>query len=87
MPSGDESTLEALKYAACDCHRNFHRKEIYKEIPLSGNCGRRNVMLNPRSATSNTAISNHDSLSNVLDRYGYVQPFKSNCCTNECGFW
>ncbi|KAL5766387.1 hypothetical protein ACOSP7_017004 [Xanthoceras sorbifolium] len=35
MPSGDESTLEALKYAACDCHRNFHRKEIYKEIPLS----------------------------------------------------
>lgn len=28
MASGDEGTLEALKCAACDCHRNFHRKEI-----------------------------------------------------------
>ncbi|KAL2242010.1 zinc-finger homeodomain protein 5-like [Sesamum indicum] len=27
MPSGDEGTLEALKCAACNCHRNFHRKE------------------------------------------------------------
>lgn len=26
MPSGDEGTLEALKCAACNCHRNFHRK-------------------------------------------------------------
>ncbi|KAK4722955.1 hypothetical protein R3W88_013188 [Solanum pinnatisectum] len=27
MPSGGEGTLEALKCAACNCHRNFHRKE------------------------------------------------------------
>ncbi|KAF8103250.1 hypothetical protein N665_0188s0198 [Sinapis alba] len=27
MPSGEEGTLEALRCAACDCHRNFHRKE------------------------------------------------------------
>ncbi|KAJ8545820.1 hypothetical protein K7X08_018403 [Anisodus acutangulus] len=27
MPSGDEGTREYLKCAACDCHRNFHRKE------------------------------------------------------------
>ncbi|KAH6788392.1 hypothetical protein C2S51_003398 [Perilla frutescens var. frutescens] len=27
MPSGGEGTLEALKCAACGCHRNFHRKE------------------------------------------------------------
>ncbi|CAK9178514.1 unnamed protein product [Ilex paraguariensis] len=26
MPSGDEGTVEALKCAACNCHRNFHRK-------------------------------------------------------------
>ncbi|XP_071711824.1 zinc-finger homeodomain protein 2-like [Rutidosis leptorrhynchoides] len=26
MPSGDDGTLEALKCAACNCHRNFHRK-------------------------------------------------------------
>lgn len=28
MPSGEEGSLEALKCAACQCHRNFHRKEI-----------------------------------------------------------
>ncbi|KAM1701901.1 hypothetical protein ACFXTN_025105 [Malus domestica] len=28
MPSGDEDTPGALKCAACECHRNFHRKEI-----------------------------------------------------------
>ncbi|KAK9270381.1 hypothetical protein L1049_025960 [Liquidambar formosana] len=28
MPSGEEGTLEALKCAACECHRNFHRKEV-----------------------------------------------------------
>ncbi|KAM7253302.1 hypothetical protein ACFE04_008774 [Oxalis oulophora] len=27
MPAGDEGTLDALKCAACNCHRNFHRKE------------------------------------------------------------
>lgn len=28
MPSGEDGTPAALKCAACDCHRNFHRKEI-----------------------------------------------------------
>ncbi|KAJ0754812.1 putative transcription factor ZF-HD family [Helianthus annuus] len=27
MPSGNDGTLEAFKCAACNCHRNFHRKE------------------------------------------------------------
>lgn len=27
MPAGMEGTLDALKCAACTCHRNFHRKE------------------------------------------------------------
>ncbi|KAJ8771198.1 hypothetical protein K2173_025924 [Erythroxylum novogranatense] len=27
MPAGAEGTLDALKCAACYCHRNFHRKE------------------------------------------------------------
>uniref|UniRef100_A0A1D1XIY1 ZF-HD homeobox protein At4g24660 n=1 Tax=Anthurium amnicola TaxID=1678845 RepID=A0A1D1XIY1_9ARAE len=27
MPGGDPGTLEALKCAACGCHRNFHRKD------------------------------------------------------------
>ncbi|KMZ72570.1 Zinc finger-homeodomain protein 1 [Zostera marina] len=28
MPSGKEGTLEGLKCSACNCHRNFHRKEM-----------------------------------------------------------
>ncbi|XP_068652345.1 zinc-finger homeodomain protein 4-like [Aristolochia californica] len=31
MPSGEEGTLEALKCSACNCHRNFHRKEMEGE--------------------------------------------------------
>ncbi|CAL5189066.1 unnamed protein product [Lathyrus oleraceus] len=27
MPAGNEGSLESLKCAACNCHRNFHRKE------------------------------------------------------------
>ncbi|XP_042507205.1 zinc-finger homeodomain protein 4-like [Macadamia integrifolia] len=37
MPSGEEGTLEALKCSACNCHRNFHRKEIEGE-PSSCDC-------------------------------------------------
>ncbi|GMH14664.1 hypothetical protein Nepgr_016505 [Nepenthes gracilis] len=28
MPAGADGTLDALKCAACNCHRNFHRKEM-----------------------------------------------------------
>lgn len=28
MASGEEGTAAALRCAACNCHRNFHRKEI-----------------------------------------------------------
>ncbi|KAE8672639.1 Zinc-finger homeodomain protein 6 [Hibiscus syriacus] len=31
MPSGEDDTPEAMKCAACDCHRSFHRKEINGE--------------------------------------------------------
>ncbi|RYR18217.1 hypothetical protein Ahy_B03g062837 isoform C [Arachis hypogaea] len=27
MPAGADGTLDALNCAACNCHRNFHRKE------------------------------------------------------------
>ncbi|CAA3030531.1 zinc-finger homeodomain 4-like [Olea europaea subsp. europaea] len=33
MPSGEEGTLEALTCSACNCHRNFHRKEVEGEPP------------------------------------------------------
>lgn len=32
MAAGTEGTLDALKCAACNCHRNFHRKET----PIAG---------------------------------------------------
>ncbi|KAI3862899.1 hypothetical protein MKX03_014855 [Papaver bracteatum] len=31
MAAGEEGSLDALKCAACGCHRNFHRKEIEAE--------------------------------------------------------
>ncbi|XP_022740152.1 zinc-finger homeodomain protein 6-like [Durio zibethinus] len=38
MPSGEEDTPEALKCAACECHRNFHRKEINGESQYTLSC-------------------------------------------------
>ncbi|MBA0787421.1 hypothetical protein Gotri_026584, partial [Gossypium trilobum] len=43
---GEEGTLEALKCAACDCHRNFHRKEVDGETQFGANPSR-TLMLNP----------------------------------------
>ncbi|XP_021901507.1 zinc-finger homeodomain protein 5-like [Carica papaya] len=49
MPSGDDGSIEALKCAACDCHRNFHRKEVDGETTQLGSSSnsRRNLILNP----------------------------------------
>ncbi|KDP38514.1 hypothetical protein JCGZ_04439 [Jatropha curcas] len=44
MPGGEEGTLEALKCAACDCHRNFHRKEVDGESQFSPS-SRRSTMV------------------------------------------
>ncbi|KAK4751020.1 hypothetical protein SAY87_004502 [Trapa incisa] len=33
MPAGEEGTIESLRCAACNCHRNFHRKESDTEVP------------------------------------------------------
>ncbi|KAF5739768.1 zinc-finger homeodomain protein 2-like [Tripterygium wilfordii] len=35
MAAADEGTLDALKCAACNCHRNFHRKEMEGESSYS----------------------------------------------------
>ncbi|KAJ8572678.1 hypothetical protein K7X08_009189 [Anisodus acutangulus] len=47
MPSGEEGIIEALICSACNCHRNFHRKEIEGEqqlVPSScGDCYHLNV--------------------------------------------
>lgn len=38
MPSGEEGTLEALKCAACNCHRNFHRRDVEGELSAACDC-------------------------------------------------
>ncbi|KAF3616960.1 hypothetical protein BC332_22134 [Capsicum chinense] len=44
MPSGEEGTIEALICSACNCHRNFHRKEMegeqqqHLQLPSSCDC-------------------------------------------------
>ncbi|KAI4369302.1 hypothetical protein MLD38_017758 [Melastoma candidum] len=40
MPTGEKGTSEALKCAACNCHRNFHRKEILPFLPVPFKCSR-----------------------------------------------
>ncbi|CAM8938438.1 hypothetical protein QQ045_013547 [Rhodiola kirilowii] len=46
MPSGKEGTLEALKCAACQCHRNFHRREVEGHESGSSNFAR-SVIVHP----------------------------------------
>ncbi|GMI68152.1 hypothetical protein HRI_000484500 [Hibiscus trionum] len=56
MPSGEEGTVEALKCAACECHRNFHRKEIngesqYAPAPRSRYHTRNNTVVHLQQPT------------------------------------
>ncbi|XP_047967146.1 zinc-finger homeodomain protein 6-like [Salvia hispanica] len=37
MPNGEDGTAEGLRCAACDCHRNFHRKEVDGEVAQPSN--------------------------------------------------
>ncbi|OMO90350.1 hypothetical protein CCACVL1_07386 [Corchorus capsularis] len=46
MPSGEEGTLEALKCSACNCHRNFHRKEIQCDCPFPFDCYHNSAIIN-----------------------------------------
>ncbi|MCD7458280.1 hypothetical protein HAX54_037780 [Datura stramonium] len=45
MPSGEEGTLEALKCAACNCHRNFHRKEQPNNVGVGDNNNNAGIMV------------------------------------------
>lgn len=64
MASGEEGSLEALKCAACQCHRNFHRKEVDGEQLLYSPGSRRSstnvttnaLMLNPIQLTPPLAL-------------------------------
>ncbi|CAD5187253.1 mini zinc finger protein 1 [Musa acuminata AAA Group] len=36
MASGEEGTSDALRCAACDCHRSFHRREVETVAAVCG---------------------------------------------------
>ncbi|KAL9388198.1 hypothetical protein Peur_021322 [Populus x canadensis] len=46
MPSGEEGSIEALTCSACNCHRNFHRREIEGEHTSCGDCYHNNPHFN-----------------------------------------
>ncbi|KAG6729662.1 zinc-finger homeodomain protein 6-like [Carya illinoinensis] len=46
MSSGEEGTPEALQCAACECHRNFHRKEVEGDSKYVSNCYYPNPSIN-----------------------------------------
>lgn len=65
MPSGEEGSLEALRCAACDCHRNFHRKEVDGESQFNPG-SRRSVVLSPLqipSLSSPAGVLHHQKFS------------------------
>ncbi|KAF9684139.1 hypothetical protein SADUNF_Sadunf04G0086700 [Salix dunnii] len=53
IPGGEEGSLEALKCSACNCHRNFHRKEMdgecsydcHHHYPIMSNIGSGRLIL------------------------------------------
>ncbi|XP_027918552.1 zinc-finger homeodomain protein 2-like [Vigna unguiculata] len=58
MPNGEEGTPESFKCAACECHRNFHRKESEGEssqhvlnyhLTYPGKTNRNTVLHSPQS--------------------------------------
>ncbi|KDP34399.1 hypothetical protein JCGZ_12803 [Jatropha curcas] len=63
MPTGEEGTAEALRCAACQCHRNFHRKEIDGEHQSAAtnsyykDNNQRNTIPQQQLATSHPPIS------------------------------
>lgn len=58
MPGGEEGTAQALKCAACDCHRNFHRKEIEGESQYNSNPYIYSLHSNPNKNSSSRRTTN-----------------------------
>ncbi|KAK8577838.1 hypothetical protein V6N13_076519 [Hibiscus sabdariffa] len=83
MPNGEEGSLEALMCSACDCHRNFHRKEIECDCP-SGCCHGKLIMVprgcilrNPAAADT-TLVSSREEPPQPM-----IMPFKGGSIPSE----
>ncbi|GMH24450.1 hypothetical protein Nepgr_026293 [Nepenthes gracilis] len=74
MPSGEEGSLEALTCSACNCHRNFHRKEVEGQpSPQASDCYR---LINRESARKLINLAPLDNNINIrgmvpAEAFGY----------------
>ncbi|KAF8405629.1 hypothetical protein HHK36_007705 [Tetracentron sinense] len=68
MPNGEEGTLEALKCSACNCHRNFHRREMEGES--SCECYH-HPHLNRSVLGRKVIVGHHKNLLGPADALGY----------------
>uniref|UniRef100_A0A7N0TXQ5 ZF-HD dimerization-type domain-containing protein n=1 Tax=Kalanchoe fedtschenkoi TaxID=63787 RepID=A0A7N0TXQ5_KALFE len=73
MPGGKEGSLEALKCAACQCHRNFHRRELEGHESGSSNFAR-SVIVHPLHLPPPTQIPLHHHHPHHHHHHQIVQP-------------
>lgn len=80
MPSGEEGTPGALKCAACNCHQNFHRKEIddYQQMDDVGSHSR---FSQPRNNSSSGSIQNQALISLPTQQLQQYHHDYSNSCS------
>lgn len=64
MPAGEDGTLEALHCSACNCHRNFHRKEIESDYNDSPSQHYAALSLVPDNALTLAHLSPNKSIPN-----------------------
>ncbi|XP_066326892.1 zinc-finger homeodomain protein 2-like [Miscanthus floridulus] len=57
MAAGEEGSIDALRCAACGCHRNFHRKE--SDSPMGGGGADPAAALSPAAITAYGAAAAH----------------------------
>lgn len=66
MPSGEEGSIEALKCSACNCHRNFHRKEIECDVHYHHFHQQAMMMLSGKSGSTHSASDEKDEGGGVV---------------------
>ncbi|KAH1151347.1 hypothetical protein AAZX31_16G124400 [Glycine max] len=72
MPNGEEGTPESFKCAACECHRNFHRKEPHQGVVLESQLLQHVLNKNSRNINILHSPHSHHVLHGVVG--GPVQP-------------
>ncbi|KAI5083507.1 hypothetical protein GOP47_0003250 [Adiantum capillus-veneris] len=93
MPSGEEGSLEALKCAACGCHRNFHRREINGSSIGATTSNSMSLLALPSTVNaSNTSTSNseygegdHNHCNTPIAGSGAAAPFPGHYNAGHMG--